>query len=252
MRQCWGSPRPAELEAVFAHLLQRGFVGPKSWTSPLHLSSDRLISDDLSVRVTIGRVGESPPGIFGFETTILIRSKLVGEVERQLNLWKRDLTIVVERETNDPHIPVLSVTLGFLKWNWIPGGIPTWQVDSRTPGASTTWPADWDAFGEAFLVRVKTKIDVANCLTRPDFVERATWVKLDGVLSAFPIGYAAILLFSCDQSSVAIDLLRERIRALEAARGSGLPSRAMLAEQERCRLLLKWGDDFALRKRATH
>jgi hypothetical protein len=240
-RKTWGTAEPECLRKVFEHLHGKGFSGPASWADPYQLLFERQIDGDLAVKAVIGRVGEFPPGVFNFDTTILLYSQIVAVTEKRLNLWQQDAEIVSPPRL-PPSVAVLSVTLSHLKWNHVQGRNPTWYVSNAvdaTPGRD--WSSDWDEFGEPFVCSLADTKCVVDCLVRSDFIPRASWVKSDGVRSAARTEYAAILMFHDGRSDEAVELLRKRLTELQDK-----SDRASELARHRCMTLLEEGPSLSL------
>lgn len=236
-RKFWGVAEPRVLREALQYLLATGFTGPTSWQSPVLLSFDRPMTDDLFVRVSLGRVGEFPPGVFNFDSHIIVWSKMVGLVERALDLWPQ-MSPNVERGTDGPHVPILSVSLSHLKWNRVPGPNPVWQVTEAPDGNASGWPSDWQSFGEPFVRRFEQAGSAANCLTHEDFLPRSPWVLSDGIRSPARIEYGAILLSSSGRSGEAIEFISGKLAELRAT--ARAPSGAKQAALRRCEAILDW------------
>jgi hypothetical protein len=248
LSKCWGSSRPPELEVVFAHLKARGFLGPLSWTNPLNFSFDRAIDSDLFVRAVVNRVGEHPARVFNFDTTILVCSKSIAEIECKLDLWERR-DVSVDYEGNSRYSALLSVTLSHLKWNAVQGANPKWSVmasQSDAPAELTKWEADWDAYGQPFLDQFADAESIANFLFHLDRWRRSPWVKSDGPLSAARYEFAAILLYRIGMSKDAEYILTNVLSQITTAMQRVTSTDATRFLERRLNKILDWGRSISV------
>ena len=244
LQKRWGSPKPPELERIFLYLIETGFQGPRSWKDPTTFSFDRPLDDDLFVRVAIGSVGEYPSGVFNFDTTIFFYSRYIEEIESSLDLWEREQSGVdqslVERE---PYAALFSITLSHLKWNAVPGGNPKWSImapNSSQQQIDSGWIADWKAYGETYLGKIKNTKDLVDTLTNAESYKRSPWVKSDGMLGVSIMERTAILLTRLGRRDEAKKLLAGWQINIDRPSGQFNLSRAAAFTKRRVQKILRW------------
>jgi hypothetical protein len=178
----WGSSHPLVLEKIILYLNHNNFIGPVSWKDPSSLTFVKKNDEDFFTSVSICGVHEDPSGVFNFDISITISSKLVGDVEVFLDLWEIDQNSV-ENIYNFPYADLIMVRLSHLKWNVEKGENPSWQVVNAPLSielAFEAWRQDWERFGVPFVNRIENKRDIVNTFFCLKDYKKNPWVKSDG------------------------------------------------------------------------
>jgi len=236
----WGAAKPELLRQIFYYLNGSGFQGPISWRDPSSLCFIRKIDDDISIRVILNSRGEFPSGIFSFGTHILVCSKYVFEIDKALDLWERNLELI-EYLGNEKCETLWTVDLSHLKWNAVQGENPRWyiqnQVSTSAEVKSCNWLSDWKTFGESYVARIQSSVDVIDMLLDIPHYQASPWVKSDGPTGVAVYENAAILLAGQGQFDVARSILDQFQNAVLTSSVSDLSNSSKFTLRRICKLL---------------